>query len=241
MPEPWVEELLNKSFGPTGHLALPLQSSKKMSSAASSSKGRHSHYYPPTRAAPSGYSQTSSARASFAESLYPPSENLVSSTSKASSILSNPMPSLAQSKLFTEPCVVCESDKKQTFTCVQCNNDAFCDECWSKERPHRPGAVGMDGLPHEKTNRQVVERLRQILDPYRSTEEQLNAHRNDEDTTWFGIARDSANLPIFQDYGRYAAIMTESQTPEVNVRYPQLVSFIGQTGMKSGNCYWNST
>jgi hypothetical protein len=90
----------------------------------------------------------------------------------------------------------------------------------------------MDGLPHEKTNRQVVERLRQILDPTRSTEEQESLHRSDEDTTWFGIARDSANLPIFQDYGRYATIMTESQTLEVNVRYPQLVSFIGQTGMK---------
>jgi hypothetical protein len=91
----------------------------------------------------------------------------------------------------------------------------------------------MDGLPHEKTNRLVVERLRQIFDPHRSIEEQQNAHRSDEDTTWFGIARDSANLPIFQDYGRYAAIMTESQTPEVNVRYPQLVSFIGQTGMSA--------
>jgi hypothetical protein len=128
---------------------------------------------------------------------------------------------------------VCSSENKQTFTCVQCNNDAFCDDCWGKERPHRPGAVGIDGLPHERTNRQVVERLRQILDPHRSTEEQQILHRSDEDTTWFGIARDSANLPIFQDYGRYATIMTESQTPEVNVRYPQLVSFIGQTGMKA--------
>lgn len=91
----------------------------------------------------------------------------------------------------------------------------------------------MYGLPHEKTDRNVVNRLRDILEPKRTVEEQQSLHKNDEDTTWFGIARDTANLPIFQDYGRYGTIMSESQTSENNVRYPQLVSFIGQTGSKS--------
>jgi hypothetical protein len=115
---------------------------------------------------------------------------------------------------------------------VQCNNDAFCDKHWDEERPHRPGAVGFDGLPHEKTDRNVVKRLRDILESTRTAEEQQIEHKNDEDTTWFGIARDPANLPIFQDYGRYAKIMAESQTVEVNIRTPQLISFVGQTGMK---------
>jgi hypothetical protein len=85
-------------------------------------------------------------------------------------------------------------------------------------------------LPHEKIDRHLVDRYRHILEFVRSPVEQLKEHKNDEDTTWFGIARDSANLPIFQDYGRYATIMAESQTTEMNIRYPQLVSFIGQTG-----------
>jgi energy-coupling factor transporter ATP-binding protein EcfA2 len=55
-------------------------------------------------------------------------------------------------------------------------------------------------------------------------------HLDDEDTTWFGIARDANDLPIFQDYGRYATIIANSSTGEYKVRYPQLVSFIGQTG-----------
>jgi predicted RNA-binding Zn-ribbon protein involved in translation (DUF1610 family) len=127
-------------------------------------------------------------------------------------------------------CEVCQRSGLKTYTCIQCNNDLFCNDCWARERAHRPGAVGFDGKPHEKTDREVVERLRQILEPKRTTEEQEELHRNDEDTTWFGIARDSSGLPVFQDYERYATIMEQSRSAEGTVRYPQLVSFIGQTG-----------
>ncbi|KAI9690171.1 MAG: hypothetical protein M1822_009132 [Bathelium mastoideum] len=58
---------------------------------------------------------------------------------------------------------------------------------------------------------------------------QEKMHMEDEDTTWFGVAKDTANVPVLQDYGRYATLMANSATGE-RVRYPQLVSFIGQTG-----------
>jgi len=117
----------------------------------------------------------------------------------------------------------------RVYLCVQCDG-AFCNDCWGRQFPHKPGKIGADGLPHEKTDLEVVERLRETLDNHdRSPEEQEKLHKNDEDTTWFGIARDEANMPIFQDYGRYAAILAESV--KRRNRYPQLVSFIGQTGM----------
>jgi hypothetical protein len=116
----------------------------------------------------------------------------------------------SRSSSMTCPCDVCQRNVR-TWTCIQCNNDSFCDDCWGKDR-------------------KVVERLRMILDPKRTAEEKIKEHQNDEDTTWFGIARDSANLPIFRDYERYATIMAQSRTSQINVRYPQLVSFIGQTG-----------
>ncbi|KAK3687188.1 hypothetical protein B0T22DRAFT_509731 [Podospora appendiculata] len=56
-----------------------------------------------------------------------------------------------------------------------------------------------------------------------------NELQNDDDTTWFGVERDASHQLIFQDYGRFAALMSESQTQELGARYPQLVSFIGQT------------
>jgi hypothetical protein len=138
----------------------------------------------------------------------------------------------SRSTSFTEPCVVCGTTTAKTFTCIQCNNDAFCGNCWGKERPHRPGAVGFDGRPHEQTDKRVVDRLRKILEPKRTSAEQREQHRSDEDTTWFGITRDSANMPIFQDYGRYAKIMAQSRTSGIKAKYPQLVSFVGQTGKK---------
>ncbi|KAI1161870.1 FabD/lysophospholipase-like protein [Nemania serpens] len=91
-------------------------------------------------------------------------------------------------------------------------------------------AVGYDDRPHEKANAQVVQRLRQILDPKRNEHDHDKELQNDDDTTWFGVARDSSNQAIFQDHGRFTTLMTESHMPELGNRYPQLVSFIGQTG-----------
>lgn len=106
----------------------------------------------------------------------------------------------------------------------------FCDPCWAKQGPHKPGRTGPDGLPHEKADLRIVKRLKEILTPSSDPQEQHTLHLEDEDTTWFGIARDSDNQPIFQDYGRYATIIANSSTGEFKVRYPQLISFIGQTG-----------
>jgi hypothetical protein len=183
------------------------------------------HFPSPSNQAYTGHSLTPEVAESSNRSRRP---SQVSNKSFQSAHVTLPLPSRSNSE--AEPCDVCKRANVTTWTCIQCNNDSFCDDCWGKERAHRHGAVGFDGKPHEKTDRRVVERLREILEPERSPEQQQELHRSDDDTTCFGIARDSANLPIFQDYERYASIMAQSRTSEVNVRYPQLVSFIGQTG-----------
>jgi energy-coupling factor transporter ATP-binding protein EcfA2 len=106
----------------------------------------------------------------------------------------------------------------------------FCDDCWVKQGPHKAGRTGPDGLPHEKANPAIVKRLQGILTPPQEHTEQQILHMEDEDTTWFGMVRNSQNSPAFQDYGRYSAIMADSNSGEYKSRYPQLVSFIGQTG-----------
>jgi len=137
------------------------------------------------------------------------------------------------------PCQTCKATDKTTFSCIQCNNLSFCDECWSKWILHADGAVGWDSRPHEKSNPQVVQRLRQILEPSRTEGEHENELLGDEDTTWFGVGRDSTNQPVFQDHGRFATLMSESQTRDVGQRWPQLVSFIGQTGMLNSPSLFN--
>lgn len=127
-------------------------------------------------------------------------------------------------------CHQCQSDNKQTFSCIQCNNLAFCDNCWSEWILHKPGAVGYDGRPHEKSDPNIVRILRQILEPVRTDADIDTEHQADEDITWFGVGRDASNQPVLQDYGRFATLVSESQPEEPVNRYPQLVSFIGQTG-----------
>jgi energy-coupling factor transporter ATP-binding protein EcfA2 len=126
-------------------------------------------------------------------------------------------------------CESCEVAKSPVWTCSYCDMN-FCDDCWDKQGPHKAGRTGPDGLPHEKANPAIVKRLQEILTPPQEHSEQQILHIEDEDTTWFGMERNSQNSPVFHDYGRYSAIMADSNSGEFKFRYPQLVSFIGQTG-----------
>jgi energy-coupling factor transporter ATP-binding protein EcfA2 len=126
-------------------------------------------------------------------------------------------------------CESCEMAKSPVWDCSYCDMN-FCDDCWNKQGPHKAGRTGPDGLPHEKADPTIVKRLQEILTPPQDHSEQQTLHIEDEDTTWFGMVRNSQNSPAFQDYGRYSAIMADSNSGEFKFRYPQLVSFIGQTG-----------
>lgn len=126
-------------------------------------------------------------------------------------------------------CENCDVPKVPIWNCSYCDMN-FCDDCWGRQGPHKPGRTGPDGLPHEKANPTIVRRLKDILTPPRDHGEQQTLHTEDEDTTWFGLSRDYLDRPVFQDYGRYSAIMADSNSGEYKFRYPQLVSFIGQTG-----------
>ncbi|KAI1103045.1 FabD/lysophospholipase-like protein [Jackrogersella minutella] len=132
---------------------------------------------------------------------------------------------------LSQPCQTCGTNAEKTFTCIQCNNLAFCDACWPKWVLHTPGAVGWNGKPHEKADPLVVHRLRQILEPTRTEEEHESELLEDRDTTWFGFGRDASGHPLFHDFGRFAAIMSETVTDETVERYPQLATFIGETGV----------
>lgn len=133
-----------------------------------------------------------------------------------------------------EPCEndPCPDRSRCTFYCVNCDC-SFCDTCWDKQPPHKPNKRGSDGHAHEKIDRLVVKRYRDILEPPSSIDEQEALYKDDEDTTWFGISHNRAGDPVFEDYERYATLMGESLPQTHGVRYPQLVSFIGQTGKSS--------
>lgn len=127
-------------------------------------------------------------------------------------------------------CFTCKNSTKQLFICIQCDDFAFCNDCWSQWPLHVAGAIGWDGWSHEKSNPQVVQTLREILEPTRTSSKHDSEFRTDHDTTWFSVGRDNANQLVPQDHGRFATLVGKGPTYELSSRYPQLVTFIGETG-----------
>ncbi|KAH7009972.1 hypothetical protein EDB80DRAFT_838977 [Ilyonectria destructans] len=126
------------------------------------------------------------------------------------------------------PTLCCECNgPNKAWKCVQCD-DFFCDACWPLERPHRPGKVGIDGRQHEKVDEEVIHRLKQIFGQP-TQEEQHRRHGTDINTTWFGVVKE-ANQPYLHYSNRLVDILRESQVGVHSDRFPQLVSFVGQTG-----------
>jgi predicted acylesterase/phospholipase RssA len=89
----------------------------------------------------------------------------------------------------------------------------------------------------------VAKKIQQALSPRWSDERREKLHEADIDTTWFGVAREGGELPLFRDYGRYAALMKEMKEIRLEITatlsassdrsetiYPSLVAFVGETG-----------
>lgn len=111
----------------------------------------------------------------------------------------------------------------------------YCGKCWNKIGPHRTGRTGPGGIPHEKTDQTVADKLRMILENAPSDSEQDELFQNDQNTAWFGVAKDEFEDSIFHDYGRYGDIManislTTGPRQRNTSRFPGLVSFVGETG-----------
>ena len=90
----------------------------------------------------------------------------------------------------------------------------------------------------------IAKKIKGVLESKPTDAEQEQLHVKDQDTGWFGILREEGELPLFQDYGRYASLMASttrstwnshsqlhSGNAQRDTRFPSLVSFVGQTGI----------
>lgn len=139
--------------------------------------------------------------------------------------------------------MLCQKDGFSVSYCNVCN-ESFCGGCWNSQITHQKNRLAPGAVPHEKTDHNIAKTIQTVLEVKTTDEEQAVLHQNDQDTTWFGITRHDGELPIFQDYGRYATLMTNTSRSERSrdfmgvmdgrdTRYPSLVSFVGQTGKYS--------
>ena len=127
-------------------------------------------------------------------------------------------------------CEDCARQLLETSYCESCDA-VFCAECWERQISHRKGRRGLTGIAHEKADFTIAKRLENILTPTADPVEQQQLHANDIETAWFGVVRNgSFAKPGLHDYGRYPELMKMSFTGQWSERWPQIVSFIGQTG-----------
>lgn len=91
----------------------------------------------------------------------------------------------------------------------------------------QPGRVGIDGRPHEKVDEEVVDRLQQVFGRLSKQEQDLR-HESDISTTWFGVDREGDSS--YLHYSNRLIDILQDQAGDRQERFPQLVSFVGQTG-----------
>ena len=87
-------------------------------------------------------------------------------------------------------------------------------------------------VPHERSDPGITKRLQEILTPATDIDTQKHLHWEDSETTWLRYFREPLQEPELQEDARYKKLMQDSFTSEWTERWPQLVSFIGQTGKK---------
>jgi energy-coupling factor transporter ATP-binding protein EcfA2 len=153
-----------------------------------------------------------------------------------------PNPSLS---LPDTPLRDCPTPISARAVCKQCgierNSVSFCPVCainyceyhWRNQPLHQQpqeNQRSMHGVPHERTDPELVERILSIIEPTASEQEQQQMHLEDENTSWFGVLADSAGDLYFHDWGRYEEFFAQSRAGSKNVQFPGLISFVGPTG-----------
>ncbi|KAI3317161.1 hypothetical protein HD806DRAFT_515838 [Xylariaceae sp. AK1471] len=137
---------------------------------------------------------------------------------------------------------MCEVCERQLTTVWYCNICAinFCGLCWDLQIVHKKTRKGT----HEKTSPDTAAKVQNVLCPPTDELVRDGLYRADAPTAWFGIERpDNSSPPLFQDYGRFADLMTATNPVRKNPNFvedaselgrdrrtPSLVSFVGQTG-----------
>jgi hypothetical protein len=145
----------------------------------------------------------------------------------------------------------CTGATAELWWCVDCSA-RICDGCWPEVPGHCQGATARDGQPHEKTDSRRHDRLREILNPPVTEDELERLHAADLETTWFGkpassralwrlqenprltswctagISKNRSHDPCLLDGGIYNSLIAQCPFQD-GPKYPQLVSFIGQT------------
>ncbi|KAK5051360.1 hypothetical protein LTR84_003012 [Exophiala bonariae] len=126
-------------------------------------------------------------------------------------------------------CQRCKANQHFVSFCPACAYK-YCVPHWEEQPLHDAGQRSMHGVPHEKTDPNLVDRILSIIDPPDDDHKQAQLHFEDEQTKWFGVLPDEAGQLQFHDWGRYEEFLGQSHPPMRTQQHPSLISFVGPTG-----------
>lgn len=143
--------------------------------------------------------------------------------------------SVASTEVGNSICDDCEEEREGLANCNVCQQ-TYCSRCWDRQATHKRRALGPGGVPHEKTDPDLAEKIHKILDPeVLDHKEQQLKHVEDYYTKWFGVIRDDSGQVLFQNSARFESIMATVKQNTMDssrheLKYPSLISFVGETG-----------
>ncbi|KAM0714544.1 hypothetical protein Q7P37_009840 [Cladosporium fusiforme] len=113
----------------------------------------------------------------------------------------------------------------------RCTDTLLRSDCWPRQMLHRLEKKGLDNMPHEPVDPNLVPILKSALNPGSGRDTPAELHENDRRAKWFDIGRDVLGRPVFEDYGCYSSLFASASaaTGHEGRMFPQLVSFIGVT------------
>lgn len=120
-------------------------------------------------------------------------------------------------------CIICEVPSQETSFCAHCET-SYCDGCWTKQPLHRGKSS------HRRIDATRWYRIREILEPPVKEQDLEELHNQDEATKWFGVEKnEQSGETDFDETDRFVSLLASSLRQAGTRRYPQLVSFIGDT------------
>jgi hypothetical protein len=135
----------------------------------------------------------------------------------------------SSSQAMEAVCDQCGRESEHVSFCPVCAFN-YCREHWDNQLLHRQQR-SVNGVPHEKTNPHLAQKIRSIIEPSTDEEEQEELHRADDDTIWFGVLPDQSGQLTFHDFGRYEEFLAQSSFSPQSAQFPSLISFVGKTGV----------
>jgi flagellar biosynthesis GTPase FlhF len=127
-------------------------------------------------------------------------------------------------------CDQCMSEQPCVAYCPACSFN-FCRDHWDGQILHKDQRL-VNGVPHEKTDPHLAQRIKSIIEPSVTEEHQDQLHKKDDDATLFGVLPkpNTVGQLLFHDFGRYEEFLSQSMYTPKSGQFPSLISFVGPTG-----------